>query len=213
MPDRVIAIGDIHGHSAALAGLIEQIAPKETDTLIVLGDVIDRGPDSRGVIELLLDLARRCNLILLMGNHEEMLLAALEGRDDRKFWLRFGGQATLDSYSITTGDPNEIPRSHLAFLKQARPYYESENHFFLHATYDAVLPLAEQSSTTLLWKKFDPAHAAPHISGKIAVVGHTPQKFGEILDLGFLKCIDTGCGYGGPLTALDVSSGKLYDAR
>ena len=172
---------------------------------MVLGDVIDRGPDSRGVIDHLIDLGRRCTLIHLMGNHEEMLFAALAGRNDRKFWLMFGGQKTLQSYGITSGDPNEIPSSHLDFLKRGGQYYECDTHFFVHASYDPIRPLDQQSSTTLLWEKIDPAHARPHVSGKIAVLGHTPQS--SMLDLGFLKCIDTGCGHGGPLTALMYPAG------
>ena len=209
--ERIIAIGDIHGESSALARLIETIGPTHEDTIVVLGDVIDRGSDSRGVIDQLIGLDRHCTLILLMGNHEEMLVAALEERDDRTFWLMFGGQNTLDSYGIKSGDPNEIPRSHLDFLKQGRQYFECDTHFFVHASYDPIRPLDQQSSSTLLWEKIDPADARPHISGKIAVLGHTPQS--TMLDLGFLKCIDTGCGYGGPLTGLDVSSGTLFEDR
>lgn len=174
---------------------------------MILGDVIDRGPDSRGVIDQLIALERCCELTLLKGNHEEMLFAALEGRDDRRFWLKFGGQNTLDSYDIKSGDPNEIPRSHLDFLRQGRLYYECDTHFFVHANYDPIRPLNEQSSTTLLWKKLDVVKASPHVSGKIAVVGHTPQP--SVLDLKFLKCIDTGCGLGGSLTAIDVLSDSL----
>jgi serine/threonine protein phosphatase 1 len=97
-------------------------------------------------------------------------------------------------------------------LKQARPYYESASYFFAHAYYEPHLPPDQQNWGGLRWASL-PRIPVPHCSGKIAVVGQTPQKSGEILDLGFLKCIDTGCGFGGPLTALDVSSGKLYDAR
>ena len=174
----------------------------------MLGDVIDRGPDSRGVIDPLISLGRRCKLIVLMGNHEEMLLTALNGYSDRRYWLLFGGQDTLDSYGIKSGNPNEIPQSHLDFLRAGSLFYECETHFFVHAYYDPWCPLEAESSTTLIWKKLDPAHAVAHRSGKIAVVGHTPQP--SVLDLGFLKCIDTGCGHGGPLTALDVSSGELF---
>jgi serine/threonine protein phosphatase 1 len=188
--------------------VLDDIRPTEQDTLVILGDVIDRGSDSRGVIERLMDLEGGCKLILLKGNHEEMLLGALQGRDDRKFWLACGGQKTLDSYNIKSGDPNEIPRAHLDFLKQTRPYFETETHIFVHANYDPTRTLDLQSSTTLLWRTMKPADAKAHISGKVAVVGHTV--FPAMVDLCFLKCIDTGCGRGGPLTALDVLSGRLF---
>jgi len=94
---RTIAIGDIHGCSTALNRLIEAIQPSEQDTLVILGDVIDWGPDSRGVIETLLRLSEQCRLIPLMGNHEEMLLAARRSRLEFRYWMQFGGDATLNS--------------------------------------------------------------------------------------------------------------------
>jgi serine/threonine protein phosphatase 1 len=100
-PGRTIAIGDVHGCSAALAALLEVIAPTPRDTLIPLGDMIDRGPDSRGVLEQLIALAARCRLIPLLGNHEEMLIAAVRDpaalrrrRDAVLLWLGEGRAAT-----------------------------------------------------------------------------------------------------------------------
>ena len=175
---------------------------------MILGDVIDRGPDSQGVIERLIDLERRCKLILLMGNHEEMLLSTsravtIEGSGSIR-----EAQNTLDSYNIRSGDPNEIPRAHIRFLKQSRLHFETETHIFVHANFDPVCVSTSNHRATLLWKMMEPADARPHMSGKVAVVGHTV--FPSLLDLGFLKCIDTGCGHGGPLTALDVLSGRLF---
>src|SRR5262249_22206274 len=90
---RTIAIGDIHGCSAALAALVRAIAPTPPDTLVFLGDYIDRGPDSRGVLEQVTALAERCTAVPLLGNHEEMVLAALEGPSELRYWLKFGGAA------------------------------------------------------------------------------------------------------------------------
>ena len=134
MPARTIAIGDIHGHSRALAALLENVKPQPQDTLVFLGDSIDRGPDSRGVVEQVIALQERCHVVPLMGNHEEMLLNARE----TEYALR------------------------------------------------ADLP-------------------SPHYSGKTAVLGHTPQ-----LDGRHVVCIDTGCGYGGVLTAMDVGTGRIW---
>jgi serine/threonine protein phosphatase 1 len=211
MTGRTIAIGDIHGCSAALAALLDAVAPGPDDMVVALGDYIDRGPNSRDVIEILLDLADRCRLVPLLGNHEEMLFAALEGRSDRDYWLRFGGDATLRSYGVD--DPKAIPSRHLAFLKGCRPFHETDTHIFVHANCSPNLSLANQSSTTRLWEHLNVMKAAPHFSGKTVVVGHTPQKDGRILDLGFLTCIDTDCCNGGWLTALEVDTGHYWQAN
>src|SRR5438874_539530 len=85
MGDRIIAVGDIHGCSKALAALVEAIGPGAEDTLVPLGDYIDQGPDSRGVLEQLIALGERCLIVPLMGNHEEMLLAALERQSELRY--------------------------------------------------------------------------------------------------------------------------------
>src|SRR5918994_272072 len=98
MPARTIAIGDIHGCSAALAALIEAIAPRPEDVVVPLGDYIDRGPDSRGVLDLMIDLGWRCRLVPLLGNHDQMLLDVRAGRYPISWLLDMGGAATLASY-------------------------------------------------------------------------------------------------------------------
>jgi serine/threonine protein phosphatase 1 len=203
---RTIAIGDIHGCSTALAALIEAIQPTPLDTLIFLGDYIDRGPDSRGVIEQVIRLADECQVVPLLGNHEEMLLAALEGKDNLRYWLKFGGRETLDSYGVGD-DVKKIPPEHIQFIKRCRNYYDTVHYIFVHAYYDPDRPLYEQQWNGLRWLSL-PRNPLPHCSGKIAIVGHTPQTNGEILDLGCVKCIDTFCHGGGWLTALEVERGR-----
>jgi len=100
---RTIAIGDVHGCSAALAAVVQAIDPRALDTLVFLGDYIDRGPDSRGVLEQVIVLAERCVVVPLLGNHEEMLLAALEGQSELRYWLKFGGTEALSSYGYKGG--------------------------------------------------------------------------------------------------------------
>ena len=111
---RTIAIGDIHGCSTALARLIERVAPQPDDVIVPLGDFVDRGIDSKGVIEQLIALANRCRLVPILGNHEEMMLGAREGWSDFRFWMNCGGLACLDSYG-STGRIDLIPRSHFTF--------------------------------------------------------------------------------------------------
>jgi serine/threonine protein phosphatase 1 len=97
-------------------------------------------------------------------------------------------------------------------LAGCRGYYETPTHLFLHAGYVPELALAEQPGLALQWRVTDAATAVPHRSGKVAVVGHTPQQSGEVLDLGFLVCIDTNCARGGWLTALEVGTGRVWQA-
>jgi serine/threonine protein phosphatase 1 len=208
MPGRTIAIGDIHGYSTALAGLVKAINPQPQDTLISLGDYCDRGPDTRGTIDQLLALATRCRLIPLLGNHDEMLLEVRESAEHLSDWLSFGGTTTLYSYGCTF--PGEIPQEHVAFLEKCALYHETETHFFVHGNYLPGEPLSVQPDYVLRWESLRSRIPAPHYSGKIAIVGHTAQRNGEVLDLGFLKCIDTYCYGGYWLTALDVGSGQVW---
>lgn len=210
MPSRTVAIGDVHGCKIALRTLLEAVAPGSGDEVVTLGDYIDRGPNSRGVVETLIRLAGRCRLVPLLGNHEEMLLEVHEGILPPEAWLRFGGDRALESYSVD--GVSGIPQEHIDFLKSCRRFHETEQAIFVHASYYPNLSLPQQPAITLLWEHLDPQRAAPHYSGKVAIVGHTPQRDGCILDLGFLRCIDTNCCRGGWLTALDVESGRWTQA-
>jgi serine/threonine protein phosphatase 1 len=217
MAGRIIAIGDIHGCSAALAAVVEAVAPCRPDTLVFLGDYIDRGPDSRGVLELLLRLAGRCRLVPLLGNHEEMLLAALADRTALRGWLSCGGAETVRSYGWVAGGGRRrladlFPLEHRRFLAGCQSFHETATHLFVHAGYVPDLPLQRQPDAALRWWVTDARTARPHCSGKVAVVGHTPQMSGEVLDLGFLVCLDTNCHRGGWLSALDVGSGQVWQA-
>ena len=124
MSGRFHIVGDIHGCSLALKALVDAIDPGPDDLLVPLGDYIDRGPDSRGVLDLLIDLGRRCRLVPLLGNHEELLLDVRAGRQPLYLMLAVGGIATLDSYG-----PGRnlalIPGEHIAFLESCLDYYET----------------------------------------------------------------------------------------
>ena len=207
---RTIAIGDVHGHAIALESLVLAIEPQPDDTLVFLGDYVDRGPDSRGVLNQLIELGERFKVVNLMGNHEESMLAARTRESNLEFWLSpiCGGEATLQSYGPAL-DLSLIPPEHIQFLEGLRRYHETNTHFYIHANYAPNWRLEEHNSRTALWLDLKDI-PRPHYSGKIAVVGHTPQTDGKILDLGYLKCIDTGCGFGGFLTALEVADGRIW---
>ncbi len=210
MPGRTIAIGDIHGCALALGSLLDVIRPQPNDAIVTLGDYINRGPDSRGVLNRLIALDEQCRLIPLLGNHEQMLLEARMGIHPTT-WLGMGGIATLASYG-NGRDLAVIPESHFAFLESCLDYHETNTHIFVHASYDPGLPMDEQSNLMLRWESLRDTIPARHHSGKTVIVGHTAQRSGKVLDLGYLKCIDTHCWGGGWLTALDVDAGELWQA-
>jgi serine/threonine protein phosphatase 1 len=219
----MIAIGDIHGCRAALDAVLAAVDPQPSDTIVTLGDYVGRGPDSQGVINRLIELGRECRSICLLGNHDQMFLEALTDQPSRnartlRAWLQMGGGVTLASYGfrpvanrqITRDDLAIVPAEHRQFFAQCRPYYETDTHIFVHANYDRGLPMNRQPDHVLRWESLRDGLPGPHISGKRAIVGHSSQKSGEILDLGYLVCIDTYCYGGGWLTALDVESGHVW---
>ncbi len=237
MSGRTIAIGDIHGCRQALDAILAAIRPQPEDRLILLGDFIDRGPDSWGVIERILQLQHECLVVSLLGNHEEMLLGAITDTASLRLWLGFGGDATLESYRLgrdklpplTNADIpfrkwlwmledsrkelRRFPVPHLEFLRACSSHYRTKTHLFVHANCRPEKEPEEESDQVLRWEVVDPRWAKPHKSGKIMVAGHTAQKSGKILDLGHTICIDTYCHGGGWLTALDVDTGHSWQAN
>ena len=208
---RTIAIGDMHGCATALQTLLDRMQPTSDDTIVGLGDYVDRGMESARTIDILIELVTHTRLIPLIGNHELMMYQGLfHGQDDFKFWFQHGGNATLASYG---GKPEQIPPPHISFLSQCIRFFETDTHFFVHANYEPGLPLAEQPDEILFWRHIRPVAPPPHANGKIAVLGHTPQPDGDILNLGHLICLDTYC-YGDQwMSALDVDSGQFWQAN
>lgn len=208
---RTIAVGDIHGCSLALDALLAVVEPTAADVLVVLGDYVNRGPNTRGVLDRLIELERICQLVPILGNHDEIFLDVLSGASARGWFLGMGGEATLASYGgVRLDNLQAIPRQHVAFLRRCRDAFESESHLFFHAQYVPHLAVARQPPRALRWEKLRDVVPPPHVSGKRAIVGHSAQKSGEILDLGHIVCIDTFCYGGGWLTALDVESGQVW---
>ena len=206
---RHLAIGDIHGCITALQTLVDFVEPRPSDTIITLGDYIDRGPDSRAVLDFIINLDEMHQLIPLRGNHEIMMLDAREKKSWLASWLSYGGEATLQSYG---GSFANVPYAHYDFLENKLvSYNECETHFFVHAFAEAHLALEEQSDATLYWRKYQ--NPQPHCSGKIMVCGHTVQQSGRPLNDGHSVCIDTWAHGGGWLSCLDVASGTVWQAN
>lgn len=208
---RLIAVGDIHGCVHALEALLQAVGVRRDDHWVVLGDFIDQGRETREVIERLLALEQQCKLTVLLGNHEEMLLAARKSEQALRYWENCGGVATLNSYRFG-GTLAEIPAKHWAFIEHSQPFLETDAFIFSHANFDAQLAMNEQLDHTLRWALLEPDQVRCHASGKTVIVGHTEQRSGEILDLGCVKCIDTACWRYGWLTALEVQTGEVWQA-
>jgi serine/threonine protein phosphatase 1 len=203
---RIIAIGDIHGHALALRALTRAIQPSPDDVIVTLGDYVNRGPDSGGVIECLIELQDRCKLVTILGNHDEMLLDA---RNDRYAYDRFlmsGGKETVVSYGNRKLDG--IPASHWKFLESCGDYHETADLIFTHANFCSYTPLENQLSSVLRWTGIDEMEICNHRSGKVAIVGHAAGN--EIRDHGTCICIDTGCGFGGLLTACEPATKTIW---
>ena len=211
MSGRLIAIGDIHGCANTLRVILKDIDPQSEDSFVFLGDYINRGPDSKGVIDQIISLSDKCHVDTILGNHEEMLLGAYQGsKSDYAFWCKFGGDQTLASYGVNNA--KDIPSQHLLFIAHCKDYLETDDFIFVHAGCDPDLPLDKIDGAALRWNKLDTKQTKKHITGKTVVCGHTVQR--QIFDMGYICCIDTGCGVwpGGRLTAIDLRSGKIWQA-
>ncbi len=195
----IYAIGDVHGCLDPLRRLMDQIHPFEEDEVVFVGDYVDRGPDSKGVVDYLLTLQGRYTF--LMGNHERMFLDFLQGKE-RFLFLYNGGEATLESY----GGVGSIPAAHLAFLKRLLPYYETDHYLFVHGGIRPGIPLQDQDPMDLLWIR-EEFYAYPGRYPKTVVFGHTPMR--EVLIGEDRIGIDTACVYGNKLTCLVLPSREV----
>ena len=205
---RILAIGDVHGCHRALVTLLDVLAPTSSDTVVFLGDAIDRGPNSRLVIDRILSLRDNCKVIFITGNHEEMMRDAISGRGLVNQWLRAGGQATLDSYD---GSLENVPPEHIRFLVSGSQFWESASDIFVHACVESDISLNNQNSDFLRWKHIG-GMELPHVSGKRIVCGHTSQTDGVPLVFDGWVCIDT-CPHGGKwLTCLDCETDHVVQA-
>jgi serine/threonine protein phosphatase 1 len=196
------AIGDIHGCHRPLLGLLDLCrghAQGRNHRFVFIGDYIDRGPDSRAVIATLRDLERQepGTVVCLMGNHEDIMLDAIDSGDPT-WWLNNGGGDTLQSYGVR--DPTSLPREDVAWIRSLALSFDDGKRLFVHAGVDPDLPLGEQPRETLLWirEKF---LRATRDFGRLIVHGHTPTRDARPEVRSNRINIDTACVYGGLLTA------------
>ncbi|HSG34220.1 MAG TPA: metallophosphoesterase family protein [Sphingomonadaceae bacterium] len=215
---RIYAIGDIHGRLDLFEALLEAIerddreAPKAKSTVILLGDLVDRGPDSAGVIKRARKLQKGRDTRVLAGNHEEMFLLSFDRKDVLRHFLRFGGRETLRSYGINQRPKNKkdlealqrqmkelIPRKDVKFIREMEDRVTIGDYAFVHAGILPKVKLADQSPVDLRWIR-EPFLSSEVRHSHIIVHGHTIYNKPELREnrIG----IDTGAFASGRLTAL-----------
>ena len=219
---RIFVVGDLHGCSRELAVLLEHLERYEKvtsdDYLIFVGDYIDRGDDSRGVISQLIELAERHErTVFLKGNHEDMLLAYLgfPGRWSAGF-LRNGGVQTLASYGLLEVlESSEVrvrfPEEHLEFVHKLDRYVVTDKFVIVHAGLNPLRDIENQADEDLFWIR-DEFIANIHYFEKTVVFGHSPHR--EVfVDWPYKLGVDTGLVYGNKLTCLELNEKRLIQVR
>ena len=211
---RLFALGDIHGCVDELAAMLKAIAPARGDTVVFVGDYVDRGPSARDVIDLLNEYRRgEAEYVFLKGNHEDMMLSflGLPGHYGESFLFN-GGASTLESYGVAEGDPESalerLPPEHLGFLQSLATSYLHPPYLFVHAGISPLRQLEEQSVEDMLWIRQEFIFN-PHQLGATVVFGHTPMRT-VMIDLPYKLGIDTGLVYGGKLSCIEFNEGVLY---
>lgn len=211
----LIAVGDIHGCAKTLDLLLDELDPSPDDHLLFVGDYIDRGPDSKGVIDRLLELREEVDCTFLRGNHESLMLGYLDS-GAFNLWRVNGGIATLQSYMQNAQD-FDIPETHAEFVRNTKMYHETDDFVFVHAGLKADRSVQENledgDEETFLWERGH-LQANDFAWEKTVVCGHTPQA--EPIDQEKLILIDTGACYHtqpgmGRLTAVRLPEREFVD--
>ncbi len=211
---RIFAIGDIHGCAAELEALLTKIAPRQEDQVVFLGDYIDRGAGSRQVIDIVLQLAKRCQVVTLKGNHEAMFLDFLEHPETSGagLFILNGGAATLANY-VTADGAIELPEEHLRFLHELKLFHETDEYFFVHAGVPDISLKdvnAQKHAQLLMWSRF-PFLQSEFQWEKLVVHGHTPV--GEVETHPNRLNLDTGCVYGSKLSAVNLGTREVFQVE
>ncbi len=210
MDEKTFIIGDIHGCLDMLKRLMAKIAwSPDKDTLIFLGDYIDRGEDPKGVVEYIMDLTRRFSRVeCLKGNHEAMFLDFLSG-NNRQMFLVNGGWKTLESYG-PLDDESSIPSDHMAFYESLKLYLELDAYYVVHAGFEPGLAIKKQTEADMIWIRKSFIYSN-HDFGKKVLFGHTP--FHEPLIMENKIGLDTGAVYGNKLTCFELPEERFHSVE
>ncbi|OBX19667.1 MULTISPECIES: metallophosphoesterase family protein [Bizionia] len=210
----IYAIGDIHGSINALKTIFQQDWIKEDDKVVFLGDYVDKGADSKDVIDWLIEKSKVCDFEFILGNHEIMMTRAKSSPEIFEYWLEdYGGSLTLNSYKIGDNQNwmNQIDKTHWNFIDSCLPYLEIGEFIFVHAGLEKNKSLEEQDEHHLFFKKFEEPLMYDPI--KMVICGHTARKNGKIADFKHTICIDTFAHGGMWLTCLNVETGEFLKAN
>ncbi len=233
---RTFVVGDIHGHVAKLRALMPELRERAEsgDSLVFVGDFVDRGPESKAVIS---DVMRLSSdewpgpVTALMGNHEDMMLdwISSQPRLDPAVWIHNGGLDTIHSYTgqrkIDRKWVNSVPLGHLNFLRNLAYFHEDEHGYYVHAGFLPGLPPSETPREEMCWIR-DKFINSDYAWDRVVVFGHTPQydnppepvtDYSQLLWRPLIRPekigIDTGAAYGGPLTAVILPEREFVSAR
>jgi serine/threonine protein phosphatase 1 len=213
---KIFAIGDIHGCLSHLDRLMEKLCiDAKEDTLVFIGDYIDRGPDSNRVIDRILEMRKVFhNVICLRGNHEQVFLNYYCEHRDEELFMHNGGLRTLMSYGMAGEGQNEalqVPESHMQFFSTLLPMYETDEFIFVHAGLRPGIPLKRQNVDDMLWIRYEFINS-PIDFGKTVIFGHTPLSFqSPYIDRDKIG-IDTGAVFGGRLTCIELPEMIIYQS-
>jgi len=202
---RTFVISDVHGYNNAFRKALKSIELKKTDTLILLGDLIDRGEDSKGVLDtVLLLIENNFNIICLKGNHEQMFIDAFDNIQSKINWLKNGGDITLSSFY--TSSINKIPSTYVDFIKSFKPYHSYNEFIFVHAGLNMNLDNPFIDENAILWMRDqENYYNEDWLQNRTIIHGHNPtirfQIEENVNNLKNIICIDNGCflsreGYG-----------------
>ncbi len=215
MDAEIYVVGDIHGCLDHLERLLDEVQPDlSRQRLFFVGDYIDRGPQSKGVVDYILRLQKLYppeNIICLKGNHEAMMLNFLQGQEIELFLFN-GGLGTIEDYWGTAWDKMEklvLPPEHEKFYQELKSIYETPGYIFVHGGLMPGVPLEEQQEEDLLWIRGEFIASAEDFGGKV-IFGHTP--FSRPLVMPNKIGIDTGCVYGNFLTCLKLPQEEFFFA-
>ncbi len=219
MPKKYV-IGDIHGQHKALVQTLQRCNfDYEEDLLIVLGDIVDGGPDTFKVVEELLKIT---NIVVLLGNHDLWFKRFLDGGityDSDSYstyqtWYQQGGKETLDSYSLAGYKEGVVPITHQELFNSMVPYFVHENKLFVHGGYEPSLPIEQHNPYFLIWDR-DLLHKSKtniQLSYDKVFVGHTDIGTTPIFYPNGLIALDTGAGWKGKLTVMDIDTLEYWQS-
>ena len=210
---RLLAIGDIHGHTTALKAILGEVNPSSSDQVVFLGDYVDKGPDVAGTLELMSSLSSEHDWIFLRGNHDQMMIDASRNPSAFGVWECLSGDDPLASYGAGSTEEllRKVPDHHMRFLEErCSDYYETDAFIFAHAGIRPHVSPCDEEIERLQWTVL--SSAAPHLSGRTIVCGHSSQETGQVADFGHTICIDTGITKGKYLTCLDLGDFSYFQA-